>query len=63
RLARNAGVRHLVLHHVSRRYRNQDILDEARAIFPDTSLAYDFDHYQVTRDKPVRVTNLRYDRK
>lgn len=63
RLARNAGVRHLVLHHVSRRYRNQDILEEAQAIFPDTSLAYDFDHYQVTRDKPVRISNLRFDRK
>lgn len=63
RLARNAGVRHLVLHHVSRRYRNQDILDEAQAIFSDTSLAHDFDHFQVTRDKPLRATNLRYDRK
>jgi ribonuclease Z len=63
RLARNTGVRHLVLHHVSRRYRTQDLLDEAQAIFPDTSLAYDFDHFHVTRDKPLRASNLRYDRK
>lgn len=63
RLARNADVRQLVLHHVSRRYRPQDIINEARAIFPATYLANDFDHIQVTLDKAPRITNLRHDRR
>ncbi len=63
RLAEKSGVRHLVLHHISRRYRPQTILTEAQATFPDTHLAADFDLFQVTRDKPVRKSNLRYDRK
>jgi len=43
RLARNAEVKHLVLHHVSRRYRTNDILQEAQAIFPNTHVANDLD--------------------
>jgi ribonuclease Z len=49
-LARTAGVRHLILHHLSRRYREQEILDEARPIFAETVVARDLDHYQVRRD-------------
>jgi len=49
RLARAAGVHHLVLTHVSRRYREAEILDEARSIFPDTVVARDFDHFRVLR--------------
>lgn len=59
RLARNAGVKHLVLHHVSRRYTVQEILAEAQAIFPDTSVANDFDLFRVTKHKGVSWTNLR----
>ncbi len=43
RLARNSGVKQLVLHHVSRRYYTQDILAEAQAIFPNTHVASDLD--------------------
>jgi ribonuclease Z len=50
-LARQAGVRQLLLTHISRRYRDRDILDEARKIFPRTEIARDFDHYTVTRAK------------
>ena len=46
-LALQADVSHLILTHVSRRYRDDDILAEAQAIFPNTSLAYDFATFQV----------------
>ncbi len=59
RLARNAGVKQLVLHHVSRRYHAQDVLAEAQAIFPDTVVASDLDLYRVNKEKPVFATNLR----
>ncbi len=59
RLARNTGVKHLVLHHVSRRYPTHEILAEAQAIFPDTVVAADFDNFRVSKDKPVVATNLR----
>jgi len=39
-VAREAGVRHLILGHYSKRYDNEDVLlNEARTIFPDTRLA------------------------
>ncbi len=59
RLARNAGVRALVLHHVSRRYRTQEILAEAQAIFPDTWVANDLDSFAVRKDKPIALHSLR----
>jgi ribonuclease Z len=46
-LAVTAGVGQLVLTHVSRRYRERDIVAEARAIFPNTVVARDFDAFQV----------------
>jgi ribonuclease Z len=52
-LAATAGVRHLILHHVSRRYRARDVLDEATPIFPHTTVARDLDHFQVRRDAPL----------
>jgi ribonuclease Z len=52
-LAVAANVRHLVLHHVSRRYAEQEILDEARPIFADTIVARDLDHFQVRRNAPL----------
>lgn len=48
-LARDAGVGLLILSHVSRRYRDEAILAEAQAIFPNTRLARDFDNFQVKR--------------
>lgn len=59
RLARNAGVKHLVLHHVSRRYRTQEILDEAQAIFPETTVASDLQLYQVRKDKTPAIRDIR----
>ena len=48
-LAAEAGVGKLILTHVSRRYRDDDILAEARAIFPETYLACDFDRFEIRK--------------
>lgn len=50
-LAREANVRELYLTHISRRYREVDVLDEARAIFPKTVVARDFDRIRVVKQK------------
>lgn len=49
RLAAETGVGKLILTHVSRRYRDDEILAEARAIFPETYLANDFDRFEVRK--------------
>ncbi len=54
-LARDAGVKRLLLTHVSRRYRERDIRKEARAVFAATEVARDFDVYQVLRGECVKV--------
>lgn len=59
KLALNAGVKQLVLHHVSRRYPTHEILSEASAIFPNTVVAEDLDLVRITKDKPATWTNLR----
>ena len=48
-LARAANVGQLYLTHLSRRYREQDILAEAQAIFPNTTVVHDLDHVQVAK--------------
>lgn len=50
-LAREANVSHLYLTHLSRRYRDQDVLNEARSIFPNTTVAHDFDRIKIVKDK------------
>ena len=52
-LAREAGVKQLVLHHISRRYNSKQILDEATPIFPDTHVARDFDLFRLVKQKPL----------
>ena len=48
-LAVKAGVKQLILTHLSRRYREKDILAEAQAVFQNTCVARDFDSYQIKR--------------
>ncbi len=48
-LAAAAGVGHLYLTHISRRYREREVLEEAAAVFPNVSVARDFDHIQIRR--------------
>jgi ribonuclease Z len=46
-LAVKAGVKQLFLTHISRRYRERDVLAEAQAVFPDAVVARDFDNFQI----------------
>jgi ribonuclease Z len=55
RLAADAGVKYLILTHISRRYRERDVLAEAQAIFPNTSVARDFDAFQIRRGECVKL--------
>lgn len=55
RLARDAGVRQLILTHISRRYREAEVQAEAEAVFPHVIVARDFDHFRVTRAGTQRV--------
>ncbi|HQU37006.1 MAG TPA: ribonuclease Z [Anaerolineales bacterium] len=50
-LAKRAGVKKVILTHISRRYREKDVLKEAQEIFPNTSVARDFDTFQIKRDE------------
>ena len=54
-LALDAGVKHLILTHISRRYRERDVLAEAQNIFPNSQVARDFDDFQVKRRACVKV--------
>lgn len=53
-LARDAGVKNLLLTHLSRRYRERNVRDEARTVFPNSTVARDFDFFQITRGKVER---------
>ncbi len=50
RLALEAGVKHLFLVHISRRYSEREIITEARAIFPRTTVPRDLDQYRIAKD-------------
>jgi ribonuclease Z len=52
-LAREQNIDHLLLTHISRRYRERDIVQEARAVFPDAIVARDFDHYRIRSGGPL----------
>lgn len=48
-LALRANVRHLILTHISRRYREKDVLKEAQAVHPNVTVARDLETYQIKR--------------
>jgi ribonuclease Z len=52
-LAVKANVKQLILTHISRRYREKDVLKEAQAVHPKASVARDFDTFQIKRDEPA----------
>ncbi len=54
-LAREAQVKNLILTHISRRYREWDVLSEAQQVFPQTSVARDFDVFQVKREQCLKI--------
>lgn len=45
--ARDANAQQLILNHISGRYRDRDLEDEARAIFANTIVARDFDSFKI----------------
>lgn len=49
-LAAKANVKQLILTHLSRRYRERDVLAEAQAVFPNTVVARDFDTFLVKKE-------------
>ncbi|MBN1426933.1 MAG: ribonuclease Z [Anaerolineae bacterium] len=52
-LARAAQVQNLILTHISRRYREREIMTEAEKIFPGTIVARDLDHFRIRRGQPI----------
>jgi ribonuclease Z len=54
-LAVQAGVKHLILTHLSRRYRERDVVAEARSVFPGAVVARDFDVFQVKRGECIKI--------
>ena len=48
--AKQIGAKTLMLTHLSRRYRDKDVLAEAQSVFPDAKVARDFDTFTVKRD-------------
>ncbi len=52
-LAAECGVKTLLLTHVSRRYREREIISEARQVFPDTFVVRDLEHFILRRGRPV----------
>jgi ribonuclease Z len=58
-LAQRAGIRQLILTHISRRYRERDVLAEAVAIHPQTAVARDFDLFQIRRDAETAKSSVR----
>ncbi len=53
--AEEAKIQHLILTHLSRRYRERDVLAEALANFDNVRVARDFDSYQIRRGECMRV--------
>jgi ribonuclease Z len=54
-LAVQAQVKHLLLTHISRRYRERDVIAEARSVFPEAIVARDFDAFQIKRGEFSRL--------
>jgi ribonuclease Z len=53
-LAQECGVKSLLLNHVSRRYRERDIIEEVRSVFPDAYVVRDLDHFVIKRGAPAK---------
>lgn len=54
-LAVTANVKNLVLTHISRRYRERDVIAEARSVFPAALVARDFDAFQLKRSECTKI--------
>lgn len=56
RLAQQAEVGALILTHISRRYSERAVYQEAQAVFPATFVARDFDHFRISRAGVERLS-------
>ncbi len=57
-LALENGVKTLILNHISRRYHERDVINEARSVFPNSYVARDMDHFAIRRGQTAeKVTN------
>jgi len=50
-IAKRAGIKNLILTHISRRYRDKEVLQEAQSVFPNTVVARDFDIFTVKKNE------------
>ena len=55
KLAKKARVGSLILTHISRRYREEQVLEEARTAFENVFVAKDFDRFQIKRGECLKV--------
>lgn len=53
-LARDCKVKFLFVTHVSRRYREFEVINEVRKYFPNAYVPRDLDHFAIFRDEPPR---------
>ena len=61
-LALECNVKYLFLTHVSRRYREFEVINEARRYFPDSYVVRDLDHFAVFRDKLPQKVKMAFQR-
>jgi ribonuclease Z len=54
-LAKQAEVGALLLTHISRRYREEQVLEEAKSVFENVYIAKDFDRFQIKRGECIKV--------
>ena len=59
-LALEADVKHLIITHISRRYRERDMNAEVRSIFPNSRVARDLDRYQIRRGELIKIEDNAY---
>lgn len=57
-LALQANVQNLILTHISRRYRERDVIEEAKSIFPNAIVARDFDFFQIRHGEMTKHENI-----
>ena len=50
--ANKIGAKQLILTHLSRRYRDKDVIAEAQQVFPEAIVAHDLDTFSIKRDFP-----------
>ncbi len=57
-LAIDCNVKYLFLTHISRRYREYDVIKEARKYFKNSYVVRDLDHFAIFRDKPPQKVEI-----